>query len=188
MWFLALFTVVGSGLLLGMSVFPGLIEQVPRKYSFSLGGLYSGFALAVTLRHLLRTKTDGIPRQRISACLVLVALVLTPVLLGTYIPRWLLFQHYQGSFEALLADAPPAADASTVPLNADFDLYWVDHWGTDRRGGTYFRTLVTGQKGSKDGSYGFAHRPNADGSPFGNEHYEIHHLTGDWYTFSASDK
>ena len=188
MWFLSLFTVVGSGLLLGLSVFPGVLEQVPRKYSFSMAGLYAGFAVAVTLRHLLRAKTDGTRPQRVSASLVLAALVLTPVLLGTYIPRRLLFQHYQSDFEALLGDAPPAADASTVPLNEDLTLYWVDHWGTDRRGGIYFRTLVTGQKGSKGGSYGFVHRPNADGSPFGNERYEIHHLTGDWYTFSASDE
>jgi len=188
MWFLALFTVVGSGLLLGMSVFPGVLEQVPRKFSFAIGTLYIAFALVVTLRHLLRAKTEGSRRQRISAGLVLATLALTPILLGTYVPRRLLFQQYQSGFEELLADAPQAADASTVPLNADFDLYWIDHWGTDRRGGVYFRTLVTGQKGSKGSSYGFAHRPNADGSPFGNEHYELHHLTGDWYTFSASDK
>ncbi|MSR54699.1 MAG: hypothetical protein EXS09_15640 [Gemmataceae bacterium] len=188
MWFLSLFTVVGSGLLLGLSFFPGLLEQVPRKYSFAIGGLYIGFALAITLRHLFQARAEGIRRQRIAACLVLLSLVLTPLVLASHIPRRLLFQQYQGDFEALLPDAPPPADASTVPLNADFALYWVDHWGSDRRGGVYFRTLATGQKGSKSGSYGFAHRPNADGSPFGDEDYEIHHLMGDWYTFSSSDK
>lgn len=188
MWFLSLFTVVGAGLLLGLSVFPGVLEQMPRRYSYSLGGLYIVFAAVTALLHLFRTKTDGGQRQRIAVGLVFAALILTPLLLGTYIPRRLVFQQYQSDFETLLVDAPSAADGSTVPLNADFDLYWVDHWGTDRRGGVYFRTLVTGEKGSKGSSYGFAHRPNSDGSPFGNENYEIHHLTGEWYTFSASDK
>lgn len=108
MWFLSLFTVVGSGLLLGLSFFPGLLEQVPRKYSFAIGGLYIGFALAITLRHLFQARAEGIRRQRIAACLVLLSLVLTPLVLASHIPRRLLFQQYQGDFEALLPDAPPA--------------------------------------------------------------------------------
>lgn len=189
MWFLALCTIVGSGLLLLLSAFPGMLEQVPRNLALILSGLYVFLALAITLRHLLRASSDERPRRRVSAYLVLVTLILTPVLLGTYLPRRLMFEAYRSDFEALLADAPDGGNHVTVPLNADLDVMWIDHWGTDNRGGVYFRTLGTGQKGGfTPQSFGFVHQPNYEGSPFGDREYRLHHLTGDWYTFSAVDE
>ena len=35
-------------------------------------------------------------------------------------------------------------------------------------------------------SFGFVHKPNPDGSPFGDSGYELQHLTGDWYSFVAA--
>ena len=36
-------------------------------------------------------------------------------------------------------------------------------------------------------SYGFASRPNREGTPFGRAGYHLSHVLGDWYVFSASN-
>jgi hypothetical protein len=53
---------------------------------------------------------------------------------------------------------------------------------------TFFRTH-TGPDGlgPDQTSYGFAFRPNDQGTPFGNAHYQHHHLFGGWYAFAASN-
>ena len=189
MWFLALFSAVGSFVLVGLSVFPGVLEQIPTTVTRVLGGAFGLFATGAASWHLIRPTTPGKPRQRKSALLVLVCLAATPALLLTSTPRWLAFRRHQPQFEALLAQAPPPGNRAVMPLNADLNVYWIDHWGTDARGGTYFRTLAGRVDGRADRrSFGFAYQPNPDGSPFGNERYELHHLTGDWYSFSATDE
>jgi hypothetical protein len=181
MWFLALFAVVSSGVLLGLSAFPGVLEQIPRTVALVGGGGAALVAAVLALRHLVRSN------RRRWAVVALGAAVLTPTLLLTHVPRRILFGHYRPEFEALLPNAPPAGDRTVIALNADLDLYWIDQWGTDARGGTYFRTL-TGTGPNDRRSFGFAHRPNPHGSPFGDAGYELHHLTGDWYSFAAADR
>jgi hypothetical protein len=188
-WFLALFSVAGSFVLIGLSVFPGVLEQIPTTVTRVVGGAFGLFATGAASWHLVRPLAPGRRRQRTSALVVLVCLAATPALLLTSTPRWLAFRQHQQQFEALLPQAPPAGNRAVAPLNADLNVYWIDHWGTDARGGTYFRTLSGRVDGKADRrSFGFAHRPNPDGSPFGNERYELHHLTGDWYSFSAVDE
>jgi hypothetical protein len=182
MWFLALVSFVLSFLLLGLNVFPGLLEQIPSPVGWVLGAGSVLVAVAVTVRHLLRA---GRPRHWRSAAVVLLCAALTPTLLLSNVPRRVAFRKYQADFEKLLAQAPPAGDRAVVGLNADFDIYWVDQWGTDARGGTYFRTLAG--VGSGAGSFGFAYRPNPDGSPFGDREYRLRHLAGDWYSFAAAE-
>src|SRR5438309_647639 len=128
MWFLALFCVVGSGVLLALSVVPGLIEQVPDRLALIAGGVFALFAGGWALWHLIRPPRADRPRQRNSAIVVLVALVLTSVLLYTLVPRRLLFHRHEPQFQALLVNAPPAGDRSTANLNADLGLYWIDQW------------------------------------------------------------
>lgn len=64
----------------------------------------------------------------------------------------------------------------------------MDRYGTDGRGGVYFRT-ATGPDGIGPDrlSFGFAFRPNAEGSLFGDARYELGHLFGEWYWFAVSD-
>lgn len=180
MWFLALTSFVLSGVLLGLSAFPGVLEQVP--FGPWIGGGLAVVAAVLALRHLLRS---GRPRRWVSAFVVLLCAAVTPYLLWTNVPRRALFGGYRGEFEKLLATAPPPGDHAVVGLNADFDIYWVDQWGTDARGGTYFRTLAGA--GPSGASFGFAYRPNPHGSPFGDADYRLWHLTGDWYSFQAAE-
>jgi len=186
-WFLALFCVTGSGVLVFLSVVPGMLEQVPDRVAWIVGGVFAFLAGILAVRHLLRSMRAERPRPRpTSGIIVLLALVLTPILLYTHTPRRQVFKTYQPQFDALLARAPPAGDHSTVNLNVDLQQYWIDEWGTDIRGGTYFRTMVGAAPDRR--SFGFAYRPNVDGSPFGDAGYELQHLTGDWYSFAASDR
>jgi hypothetical protein len=179
-WFLALVSLVLSGVLLGLSVFPGVLEQVPSPFGGVLGGGLALVAAALAVRHLIRS---GRPRRQ--AAVVLVCAVVTPILLVTNVPRRVVFLQYRAEFEKLLEQAPPPGSRAVVGLNADLRIYWVDQWGTDARGGTYFRTMAGSGPGGA--SFGFAHRPNPDGSPFGDNGYRLQHLTGDWYSFAAAE-
>jgi hypothetical protein len=180
MWFLALFAVVLSGVLLGLSAFPGVLEQIPRTVALVAGGGLIVVLAGLAVRRLFR------PRRR-WAVVVLAAVALAPTLLYLHVPRRVLFHQYRPEFDGLLEKAPPGGDRAVVGLNADLTVYWVDQWGTDARGGTYFRTLV-GSGPNDRRSFGFAHRPNAEGSPFGDAGYELNHLGGDWYSFAAADR
>lgn len=187
MWFLALFSFVASFVLVGLSVFPGVLEQVPTAVVRALGGAAVLLASGAATWHLFGPSRPGKPRRRRPALVILLCLAITPTLLLTSTPRRLVFRQHQAEFDALLAQAPPAGNRA-VPLNADLHIYWIDQWGTDARGGTYFRTVSGRVDGRADRrSFGFVHRPNDQGSPFGNDGYELHHLTGDWYSFTATD-
>src|SRR5687767_7558794 len=179
MWFLALLAVVLSGVLFVLSAFPGVLDQLPSPAAL-VGAALAVIAAILAVRRLRQ------PRRR-WAVVVLVVAVLAPVVLLTHVPRRVLFAQYRSQFEALLERAPPAGDRAVVPLNADLNVYWVDQWGTDARGGTYFRTM-SGLGPDDRRSYGFVHRPNPHGSPFGDVGYELRHLGGDWYSFAAADR
>jgi hypothetical protein len=180
MWFLALLTVVLSGVLLVLSAFPGVLQLLPSPAAALAGAAGALIAAILAVRRLRQ------PRRRWSI-VVLVLAILTPTLLLTHVPRRALFAWYRSDFEALLERAPPAGNRAVVPLNADLSVYWVDQWGTDARGGTYFRTM-SGLGPDDRRSFGFAHQPNSHGCPFGDVGYELQHLGGDWYSFAAADR
>jgi hypothetical protein len=188
-WFLALFSIVVSGVLLALSVVPGVLEQVPTNVTLFLGGAFGVFASGTATWHLFGPARPGKPRRRGIAVVILLSLAITPLLLLTAVPRRLMFRQHQGEFEALLTQAPPAGKWAAVGLNADLNIFWIDQWGTDSRGGTYFRTVSGRDNGRAERrSFGFAFQPNDQGSPFGNERYELQHLSGDWYSFAATDE
>jgi hypothetical protein len=85
-------------------------------------------------------------------------------------------------------DNAPVEEYDGKQLGKQVGPYHVDRYGADKRGGVYFRT-ATGPDGIGPDrmSYGFAFRPNGEGTPFGNAHYRRRHLFGDWYVFAASD-
>jgi hypothetical protein len=186
MWFLALLSVVGTGVLFGLSIFPGLLEQVPDRPAFILCVIFAVAAGGFALLRLMRPVRPDQPRRRASAIVVLVALVLASSFLTARVPRRAVFRAKQSEFEALLVTAPLAGNRAAVGLNAEIMPYWIDQWGTDVRGGTYFRTLVG--IGPEGGSFGFAFQPNMEGTPFGDAGYRLQHLTGDWYSFAASER
>lgn len=177
-------TAVTAGALLFLSLWPGV-----------LGGLVFGFPDFVLYLPLLAAWTLTVvavglsdlrrrPERRRWGLLAAAVWAGTALLLWGQIPRRVGLAVSLPSFTEL-ADGPPA---EAVPLGRRLGLYRVEWYGPDRRGGVYFRTRYGPNGIGPDGmSYGFAFRPNAEGTPFGNAYYGCQHLFGDWYWFWASD-
>jgi hypothetical protein len=67
-------------------------------------------------------------------------------------------------------------------------VYFVDRYAADTGGGVYFRAHAAADGiGPDTMSYGFAFRPNPEGTPFGGAGYRYTHVADDWYVFSASN-
>ena len=102
------------------------------------------------------------------------------------VPRRVAFALSRSAFDEASASAP-IPEQEGAATNSRIGLYYVDCYARDPRGGVFFR-VNTGPDGFIDTmSYGFAYQPNREGTPFGAAHYELSHLTGDWYEFQASN-
>ena len=176
-------------LLLGMSVYPGLIAST----IFSLLGfisllpllglwfLFVGF-MAVRDIWQRRSLRSAFALQAAAISLFAFGLVVLRV------PMRLGFAVSRPAFERFLRDAavPVESQRRSAELSRWFGIYHVDRWGIDARGGTYFRT-GTGADFIDEFSYGFVFQPNRQGTPFGAAKYYLTRIAGEWRTFSASD-
>ena len=109
------------------------------------------------------------------------------LLLISYVPTRIAVWCVQSKLQQMAANAETWTNKSELP-DVTVGLFETDDYGSDERGGVYFRTL-TGPDGIGPDlvSYGIALKPNKEGSPFGNARYRLTHLFGDWYRFEASD-
>lgn len=97
------------------------------------------------------------------------------------IPQTVAFRLSQPAFEQSLSSVPD----SVMQVDRKIGLYKVERYGTDPRGGIYFR--VRWEDAPLDIiHYGFVYQPNEYGSPFGEINYTLQHLTDDWYLFSET--
>jgi hypothetical protein len=102
-------------------------------------------------------------------------------------PRRVAFILSRPVFQRHIATASPNWHEDE-PLRRRLGAYYVDISATDPRGGVYFRTHAGPDGiGPDTMSYGFAYRPNREGSPFGRAGYHLSHMVGDWYLFWASN-
>jgi hypothetical protein len=107
------------------------------------------------------------------------------------IPLGISFVLSKPQFEPFISSAPVsqyACSGERTLLSRRLGMWHVDRYGTDPRGGTYFRigTSMDGI-GPDTMSHGFAFKPNPEGSPFGNAKYYYSRITGSWFYFAASD-
>lgn len=109
----------------------------------------------------------------------------TFVVLWCQVPQRVLFDFCKPTLEKLVASAPTDVKGGKE-LNQRAGPYWVDSYSADSRGGVYFR-MATGPDGPDTISYGFVHKPNDKGTPYGNARYYLVHFSGDWYQFSVSN-
>jgi hypothetical protein len=180
-----------TSLLLPLSVYPGLCSELGFLALISSpfwmpAACLSWWAFVDMARDApdLLGPPPGRRRWRATGALVL---GLNCALLWCGAPQRLAFLYARSAFEESIAEAPPAY--SSAKTNARrLGLYRMDRFATDPRGGVYFRTR-SGPDGFHIGkmSYGFSHRPNPAGSPFGDERYALSHVVGDWYSFQASE-
>jgi hypothetical protein len=184
-------TVLGGCGLLALAIWPGVLEDAVFQFPFfclSMPLLGAWFLLLVGLAvpDLLQ-QSDPLRRRRRWGMWSAAVMFGTMALLRFHVPQRLAFAPFCFELRGLV-DAAPVESYRGEELGRRIGPYWVDRYGTDRRGGVYFRTH-TGPDGigPDQMSYGFAFRPNEKGTPFGNAHYRRLLLFGDWYVFAASD-
>jgi hypothetical protein len=181
-------TAIACLLALAISVYPGVLNSV----------LFVGFLLSLLVIPIvcvvafvgvivLSRKGDsrGLRMPWFRVAVVFALLFGTYVLLKFYVPRRIAFAASRASFEEMIPQATPSLDQGT-PLNRFLGLYRVDEYAADPRGGVYFRVysyLVFVDRMS----YGFAYKPNQNGTPFGAAQYRLFSMGNDWYWFRASD-
>lgn len=184
-------TIVGGLGLLGLAVWPGMLEDAVFSFPFfclSLPLLAFWFVLllALSLRDVVRKQDPAIKRRRWALWSTAVMLA-TIGLLWFHVPQRLVFACLHNELRASLNVNPTDARGGEV-FDRRVGPYSIDRYGADRRGGVFFRTHIGPDGiGPDQMSYGFAFRPNGQGTPFGNARYRYRHLFGEWYVYAASD-
>jgi hypothetical protein len=184
-------TVLGGVGLLTLAVWPGMVEVVVCGFPFGCGCLVALAAWSLLLFGLaladLFDRPDPPARRRWWGVRSAAVMFATLGLLVLHVPQRVAFAFCAADLRPL-ADAAPDGDIGGVGLGRSVGPYQVDRYGADGRGGVFFRT-ATGPDGigPDQMSYGFAFRPNGQGSPFGGSSYRLSHLFGEWYAFSVSN-
>jgi hypothetical protein len=125
-------------------------------------------------------------RRWVWGVLAAVVVIITLALLSGDAPLRVAFAATRGEWDQLQASVPPGAKRLA---GGRVSIYRVEDISTDPRGGVYFRTSSTGIGIGPTGWFaGFAYEPNSRGTPYGSHQYELHHLSGPWYAFSATTR
>lgn len=181
-------TVLGAIVLLVLGAWPGLITTTLFSFLIALFSLFGfGFwfllLLFLGVMDVLKGRHQSTqPRWGMCSAAIMLSLL---ALLAFDVPQRLVFAFSKSSLEDL-ADAALIDHVAKARGPVVAGAYHVDTYVVDERGGVYFRTCV-GNDMIDTLSFGFAFHPNQDGTPFGNAHYELRHLSGEWYAFSVSD-
>lgn len=181
-------TILGGAALLTLAIWPGLIGDVVFGLPFfllSLPALGCWFLMLVCLGYwdLIRRARDR-PRWGLWSAAVM---FITLALLWMHVPQRVVFAFCASRLKPFVNDVPAGRNFEMGgPIHSG--PYRIDEYAGDERGGVFFRTR-TGPDGIGPDtmSYGFVYNPNREGTPFGNAHYYLDHLFGDWYSFAASD-
>jgi hypothetical protein len=180
-------TAVGAIFLISVSLWPGALVGCFALLLLPFIALLGIAWLFLVITALPRPwgRASALPRDQLMLAPIMV--MFTLLLLIFYIPRRIAFVAFRSQFASYVPSAP-ASNGRPAPLDKWLGIYHADSYGSDPRGGVYFRT-GTGADGigPDQMSYGFAYQPNTKGTPFGAAHYGIWHLSGDWYWFRASD-
>ncbi len=180
---------VASITAIGLSVYPGVLRDLLFMLLLTSVIWLPVCAIAgvVWLVMMLRSRVRFIQWPWIRYGLAGVILMSTFVLLRYYVPRRLAFMASLPKFEALVAQAPVHEYGGT-PLNQRLGVFMVEDYAADVRGGVYFR-VYQGNDGIGPDimTYGFTHRPNRSGTPYGASGYKLYRLGSGWYWFHASD-
>ncbi|MEO1592808.1 MAG: hypothetical protein AAFU71_16170 [Cyanobacteria bacterium J06632_22] len=130
-------------------------------------------------RRLIRCSPWLLPSAVFCLCVSTMAVL-------TRLPSRIALAHSQADFHVAVTRAI-THERQTTPQQ--MGIYTVTQHAKDPRGGVYFVVNETDSTGFMSAGYvvsrGYAYRPNAAGSPFGNESYLTWHLFGDWYEFQS---
>lgn len=180
-------TALASLTALAVSVYPGVLNDLPLTLVLLSLPVIGSVALTVLIVLACKGKLRGpqIPWRRVVA--VFSILLATYVLLKFYVPRRIAFAASRSAFDALVEEASGSGRQGAI-LNERLGVYRVDEYAVDTRGGVYFRVYRGWDGlGPDTMSYGFAHKPNKKGTPFGAARYRVFRLGDNWHWFRASN-
>lgn len=188
--FIIVLIALACGVALAISVYPGVLIDLLSTgvlLAFLFGPVWGLLALIGVIVLARKGKLRGLRIPWKQVAVVFALLSATYVLLKFYVPLRIAFAASRASFENMVPQAKPSEFQGT-PLNRRLGAYEVDEYASDPRGGVYFR-VYRGRDGiGPDAmSYGFAHKPNLQGTPFGAARYRVFPLGHDWCWFYVSD-
>ncbi|MSR62585.1 MAG: hypothetical protein EXS08_09100 [Planctomycetes bacterium] len=175
----ALWLLRASSVLLAVSLCATALglDGIPPAHVLVLAGLALLGGLHLALELLIR-ELPRAARTLWYACLAGVLALVASALVAFDLPRRAAFALYRGEFEACIA-APGDGLRSIGP--------WEIELRRDAQGGSYFQTFEKVWMSDGTVHYGFAHRPDAETSPFGRVSERIP-LGGDWFQFQACSR
>ena len=174
---------------LAISVYPGVLNDLlflGLILSFMAAPVVGIVALVGLIALARKGKLRGLRIPWMRVAVVFALLFGTYVLLKFYIPRHIAFAASRAAFEQVVPRATPSEYQGSL-LNRRLGVYKVDEYAADPRGGVYFRVYRGHDAGPDWMSYGFAFKPNPEGTPFGGARYRLFRLGKDWYWFHVSD-
>lgn len=174
--------------LLVLSVWPGVLHDLLFLAMLSAILWVPAAVIAAIVAMIIkrtRPRHEWSPPSSVQVSMLLLIASATAILLWYEIPRRVAFIAARESFEAASVAAPLSPPAA--PRRTRIGIYHVQ-CAADRRGGIFFRVHSGGDGISPDTmSYGFAKRPNREGTPFGAARYRLTRISDDWFLFQASD-
>jgi hypothetical protein len=183
-------TVIFCVAVLAISIYPGAIDSL--LFPVMLVSIVCvpifvviGIMVLVVLGRRGKLRIIKVPPRLVVT--IIGILLVSYILLKFYIPRRLAFMASQSAFEQIRVQLP-VSGTGKITLNRKLGFYEVDEYAADSRGGIFFRVFSGGSGLGPDvTSYGFAYRPNSEGSPFGTADYQVFYLHENWYWFRVSD-
>jgi len=184
-------SIAGSVLVLFLSIHPGVVPTI-LSHSFwllflplTIAALFVCAAMIWMLIKQPKQSLLSMARLPLAAACLFASLVIAA---SGVLPRGA-FLLCRSSFEPFIASAPTSKREKRTLLDRRLGFWHVDRYAADRRGGVYFPVGTFTGFLAGTVTYGFAYKPNAEGSPFGNAYMAYHtvHITGDWFYFRDVD-
>jgi hypothetical protein len=146
--------------------------------------IMAGIILIVLLIRLYIKSPKAVINPIIYMAISLIAMLATILFIRFHVPLRVAFYITQSSFENYIS-REKETNLTSNPITR-IGIWYVDMIEIDRRGGYYFR-IGNNSYGPDIISYGFVHKPNNEGSPFGNAEYNLSRFNKEWYFFSVSN-
>jgi hypothetical protein len=185
-------TILGTAILLGTglvaaNVHPGHAAQLALFLAILSAPFIAALMLGSFAYGFRRDQHRAIEALR-QFVLPASVLALCAILAVSGLPRrvafWASLRSFRSARESLQRSG---GTGGRLKLNRKIGAWKVDRYAVDPRGGVFFRTGAGFTLGPDGMHYGFAYRPNPEGSPFGRAGYRLSRMSADWYSFSVSD-
>jgi hypothetical protein len=186
--------ILGASILLGaglvaFNVYPGAAAHLALFVAilsapFVAALMLGSFAYRFWIWRDLHRAIESLRRLVLPASVLAVCAILAVSGLPRRVAFWASLRSFRSARESLQRSGDTGG---RLKLNRRIGAWKVDRYAIDPRGGVFFRTGAGFTLGPDGMHYGFAYRPNPEGSPFGRAGYRLSRMSAHWYSFSVSD-